>query len=98
MPYEFKIDEKYEGISPKNFLKKKIDCSYDTIFKYIKNKRITLNGKKIKNDIKLKKGDIIKIWLDTIPKKRRKRNFRKEIIKESENSYDLSEQRFLGFK
>lgn len=67
MSKEFLIDEKYEGISPKNFLKKKIDLPYNMIFKYMQNKRLTLNGKKIKNEQKLKKGDVIKIWLDTIP-------------------------------
>lgn len=70
MTYEFIIDDEYMGISPKNFLKKKIDLPYNQIFDYIKNKRITLNGKKIKTDMKLKKGDIIKVWLDTIPKKK----------------------------
>ncbi len=95
MPYEFKIDEKYEGISPKNFLKKKIDCSYDSIFKYIKDKRITLNKKKIKSDIKLKKGDIIKVWLDTIPKKEEKEELVKRISKNLKISMIYQNKDFL---
>ena len=87
MPYEFKIDDEYSGISPKNFLKKKLDISYNQIFIHIKNKRITINGKKIKNDMKMKKGDIIKVWLDSIPK-------REEI----ETVLDRIEPKNLGMK
>lgn len=66
MGFEIKITKDYAGTSPKGFLKKKVDASYNKIFKMIKEKRLTLNGKKIKQDDKLKEGDIIKCWLDDV--------------------------------
>ncbi len=66
MTYEIKITKEHNGVSPKNFLNKTIDVSYSTLFKLLKEKRITLNGKKIKSDSRLKTGDIIKVWKDEI--------------------------------
>ncbi|MCA9495336.1 MAG: RluA family pseudouridine synthase [Nanoarchaeota archaeon] len=66
MPYEIKISPEYDGVKPKNFLKKKLDLQYHELLKHLKNKRITLNKKKIKEDTILRKGDILKIWLDEI--------------------------------
>lgn len=67
MPKEIVVEKKYEGISPKNFLRKYVDLPYFKIIKLIKEKRITLNGKKIKDEMKLTTGDVIKLWKDDIP-------------------------------
>lgn len=84
MTFEIKITKEYAGTSPKGFLKKKIDASYNKIFKMIKDKRLTLNGKKIKADDKLKQGDIIKCWLDDI-KPRNDGTKENYVAKEKEN-------------
>ena len=91
MSYELKINKEFEGTKAKNYLKKTIDVPHSALFKYLKNKRITLNGKKIKKDDVLRGGDIIKVWLDTIPLKETKKNFNKsknlgmEVIGENED-------------
>ena len=59
----------------KNFLKKRIDLPFNSLIKHIKNKRITLNGKKIKEESILREGDIIKVWLDEIKLREVKKNF-----------------------
>lgn len=69
MSYEFKIKKEDAGIKPKNFLKKNLDISFQELLKYIKNKRITLNKKKIKQDDILREGDIVKVWLNTIKRR-----------------------------
>lgn len=66
MTFEIKVTKEDAGVSPKGFLKKKLDVHYNKIFKMIKEKRLTLNGKKIKQEDKLKTGDIIKCWLDDV--------------------------------
>ncbi len=66
MPYEIKIEDEFNGVKPKNYLKKRLDIPFNSLIKFLKEKRITLNGKKIKDDSTLKTGDIIKVWLDTI--------------------------------
>ncbi len=66
MTYEIIVTSEFDSVKPKNFLKKKLDLPYNKLFKYIKEKRITLNGKKIKEESILKKGDVIKVWLDEI--------------------------------
>jgi len=66
MSIEIKITEEYNGVKPKNFLKKKVDLPFFQIVKMIPEKRITLNKKKIKKDDVLKTGDIIKIWPDDV--------------------------------
>ena len=66
MSYEIQIDEEFNGVKPKNYLKKRLDIPFNSLIKFLKEKRITLNGKKIKDDSILKTGDIIKVWLDTI--------------------------------
>lgn len=66
MSYEIKITSQYDGVKPKNFLKKTLDLNYHELLKHLKNKRVTINKKKIKEDTILRKGDIIKVWLDEI--------------------------------
>ncbi len=66
MPKEIIISSEDDGLKPKNFLKKKLDVPFYKIITLIKEKRITLNKKKIKQDDVLRSGDIIKIWLDDI--------------------------------
>lgn len=92
MPTEIIIDKNNEGVSPKTFLKRTIDEPYHTLFKLMKEKRITLNGKKIKDDTKLKTGDIIKLWKDDIklikkeiPKNITPKNLNIETIFENED-------------
>lgn len=77
MPYEIKITEEENGLKPKNFLKKKLDIPFFKVVEFIISKRITLNGKKIKQDDTLKTNDIIKIWKDEI-KLREVKTFQKE--------------------
>jgi RluA family pseudouridine synthase len=66
MTFEIKITKDYEGVSPKGFIKKMIDVPFTKVHKLIKDKRLTINGKKIGQDQKLKTGDILKCWLDDI--------------------------------
>lgn len=66
MTFEIKITEEYNNVRPKNFLKKKLDLPFFMVQNYIKEKRITLNGKKIKEDSIMKTGDVIKIWKDDV--------------------------------
>ncbi len=66
MVYEIVVNSDYAGTSVKSFLKKNIDVPYHNLFKLIKDKRITLNKKKIKDGVILKEGDIIKVWKDDI--------------------------------
>lgn len=82
MSFEIKVTEETGGVKPKNFLKKRIDVPYFKIPKLIKNKRITLNGKKIKEDDVLKSGDIIKVWPNEInPVEKKKRKVEKKDLK-----------------
>ena len=91
MTYEILITDEFDNVKPKNFLKKKIDLPYNTLFKFIKEKRITLNGKKIKEDSVLKTGDVIKVWLDEIKQREEKyvpqerKNINVDTIHEDEN-------------
>ena len=62
MTFEITITPSQANVKPKNFLKKMLDVNYNQLIKAIKNKRITLNTKKIKEDDILKENDIIKIW------------------------------------
>jgi len=62
MSIEITITKEYDGVKPKNFLKKKIDLPFFKIVQMIPEKRITLNKKKIKQDDVLRTGDVIKIW------------------------------------
>lgn len=78
MAYEIIIKKEYEGTSPKSFLKKKIDLPFYMIMKYLKEKRITLNGKKIKQDDKLKENDVIKVWLDEIQMREKEKKHKRE--------------------
>lgn len=66
MTFEITITKNEAGVKPKNFLKKKLDVNYNQLIKAIKNKRITLNKKKIKEDDTLKENDIIKVWDESI--------------------------------
>lgn len=75
MSFEIKITGDYNGVKPKNFLKKKLNLSFFKIPRLIKDKRITLNGKKIKEDSILRTGDIVKIWPDDVKLRELKKNF-----------------------
>lgn len=86
MAYEITISEDYHGVKPKNFLKKNLDLPYYQLFKFIKEKRITLNGKKIKDESILNKGDIIKIWLDTI---KLKQDSKEKILQKEDFKLDI---------
>lgn len=66
MTFEIIITKEYDGLKPKSFLKKRIDIPYFKIPKLLKDKRITLNGKKIKEEDILREGDIIKVWPNDI--------------------------------
>lgn len=66
MPIEIKVDKEYDGQKPKNFLKKKVDIPFFKVVDYIRDKRIKLNGKKIKKEDILRQGDIITLWGDDI--------------------------------
>ncbi len=62
MSIEITITRDYDGVKPKNFIKKNIDVPFFKIVDLIKEKRITLNGKKIKSEDFLREGDVIKVW------------------------------------
>lgn len=66
MSFEIVITKEYDGVKPKSFLKKRVDTPYFKIPRLLKEKRITLNGKKIKEDTVLREGDIIKVWASDI--------------------------------
>lgn len=66
MSFEIIITKEYDGVKPKNFLKKKIDLPYFKLPSLLKDKRITVNGKKIKEETLLKEGDVIKVWPNDI--------------------------------
>lgn len=91
MAYEIIVTKDDAGISPKGFLKKTLDVPYTKLFKLIKEKRLTLNGKKIKAEDKLSNGDVIKVWLDEIKLRERgerateKTDLKIPIIFENEN-------------
>jgi 23S rRNA pseudouridine1911/1915/1917 synthase len=78
MSIEIKISKDFEGVKPKNFLKKKLNMPYYKIPKLLKDKRITLNGKKIKQEDVLREGDILKIWPSDITLREEKKNFREK--------------------
>jgi len=91
MSFEIKITKDYDGVKPKNFLKKKLDISFLKIPKLIKDKRITINGKKIKKESILKVGDIVKIWPNDISLREIKKEFKEsknlglEVIAETDD-------------
>ena len=91
MSYEIIVTKEFDGVKPKNYLKKYIDLPYFQLFKFLKEKRITLNGKKIKDDSILREGDVIKVWLDSIKLRnspiqvREKENLNIPILFENEN-------------
>ena len=66
MVFEITITKDYEGVSPKGYIKKMVDVPFTKVHKLIKEKRLTINGKKIKGEVKLKTGDVLKCWLDDI--------------------------------
>lgn len=66
MTFEIKVTKEYEGVSPKGYIKKMVDVPFTKVHKLIKEKRLTINGKKIKGEVKLKTGDVLKCWLDDI--------------------------------
>jgi RluA family pseudouridine synthase len=100
MPYEITISEENHNSKPKNFLKKTLDLPYHLLYKHIKNKRITLNGKKIKQDSILKQGDVIKVWLDEIKLRQKQtsmqnvhaKNLHLETLKETDDFIVLNKK------
>ncbi len=66
MTFEITVTKDYEGVSPKGFIKKMVDVPFTRVHKLIKEKRLTINGKKIKGEVKIKTGDVLKCWLDDI--------------------------------
>ncbi|MFP4401775.1 MAG: RluA family pseudouridine synthase [Candidatus Nanoarchaeia archaeon] len=60
--FEIEVKSEFDSVKPKNYLKKILDVNYNQLIKAIKNKRISLNGKKIKEDSILRRGDIIAVW------------------------------------
>lgn len=88
--FEIIISNEYAGVKPKNFLKKSLDVNYNQLIKAIKNKRISLNGKKIKEDSILQEGDVIAIWDSSIKQ-------RNESSKSSITNSDI-EAKDLGMK
>lgn len=77
MPFDIEVGKEYDGVSPKSFLKKKLDVAYSRLPKLLRDKRITLNKKRIKKDSVLRSGDIVRVWLDDIKLREEKRNFEK---------------------
>lgn len=75
MVKEIVISSEFEGISPKGFLKKNLNVPYSSIVKLIQEKRITINGKKIKKEQLLRKGDLIKVWKNDLDFIERKKEF-----------------------
>ena len=76
MPYEIIITKEFDGVKPKNFLKKTLDIPFFKVIDFIRDKRITLNGKKIKKDDVLRTGAVIKVWKDDIKLREVKKEFR----------------------
>ncbi|MCH8519887.1 MAG: RluA family pseudouridine synthase [Nanoarchaeota archaeon] len=60
--FEITITDEFAGVKPKNYLKKVLDVNYNQLIKAIKNKRISINGKKIKEEYILQVGDVIAVW------------------------------------
>lgn len=76
MSIEIIIEPEYDGVKPKNFLRKKLDVPFFMVVKMISEKRISLNGKKIKKDSVLKKGDVLKVWPHDIKLREETKNHR----------------------
>ena len=62
MSIEIVVGPEYDGVKPKNFLRKKVDVPFFMVVKMISEKRVTLNGKKIKKETVMREGDVLKIW------------------------------------
>lgn len=91
MSFEINITKEFDGVKPKNFIKKNVDVPFFKVVNLIRDKRITINGKKIKQDDILREGDILKIWPNDITL-REKKKFQEnmqdlgiEVIFENEN-------------
>jgi RluA family pseudouridine synthase len=91
MSKEIIVRKEYDGVKPKNFLKKHIDAPFNKIAKLLKDKRITLNGKKIKKEDVLYEGDVIKVWIDGVNlreksnKKREQKDLGLDVLYENED-------------
>lgn len=60
---EFIIDEEYSGVRVDRYLRKKLKNIYlSDIYKMIRKSMIKINGKKIKQDTRLNKGDILQLY------------------------------------
>lgn len=88
--FEITITKEFSGVKPKNFLKKTLDVNYNQLIKAITNKRISLNGKKIKEDSILQEGDIIAVWDSSI-------KLRKDFSQKNIEQGDI-EQKNLGIE
>ena len=88
--FEISITKEFSGVKPKNFLKKALDVNYNQLIKAVTNKRISLNGKKIKENSVLQEGDVIAVWDSSI-------QLRKGFTQKRANPEDI-EQKNLGIK
>lgn len=62
---EYIIDDEYSGVRLDRFLRKKLPNIYlSDIYKMIRKGKIKINDKKIKQDTRLIKGDILKLYLN----------------------------------
>ncbi|MDA3856115.1 MAG: RluA family pseudouridine synthase [Candidatus Woesearchaeota archaeon] len=73
MSIEINITKEFDGVKPKNFIKKNIDIPFFKVVNLIKDKRITINGKKIKQDDILREGDVLKVWPNDITLREKKK-------------------------
>lgn len=78
MSFEITITADYDGVKPKNFLTKNIDIPFYKLPKLLKDKRITINGKKIKQDTIFREGDVIKVWPNDLQPREKKLNFKEK--------------------
>ena len=85
-----KIDENFDGISPKNFLKKRLDCPPNIVWMLIRKEKILINDKAINQNQILKNGDNISVLDNRITLRDRfhKQNLKaKEIGKKKIDSF-----------
>ena len=96
MSFEIRVNKEDDGVKAKGFLKRNIDVSYQSLCKLLKNKRITLNGKKIKKDAVLSEGDVIKVWSEGIGLRKKSKRFENskdlgmDVVYESEDFFVLN--------
>lgn len=80
---EYIIDNDYDGVRLDRYLRKKFeDIPLGMIFKYLRTGKIKVNGKKSKENYRLKKGDIVKTFFETVNFEEKKIEFIKLSEKE----------------